>query len=50
MWYDIYMSQKTITCHFCDHQAEYDQVVTVGNTEYTVSGVCKNHLTMGLSA
>ncbi len=50
MWYDIYMSQKTTTCHFCDHQAEYDQVVTIGNTEYTVSGVCKNHLTMGLSA
>jgi len=37
-------------CHFCDHQAEYEQVVTVGDSKYTVSGVCKSHLMMGLSA
>jgi hypothetical protein len=37
-------------CHFCDKLAEYDQVVTMNNINYTISGVCKSHLLMGLSA
>ncbi len=44
------MSQTQLKCYFCDHSAEYDQVVPVDNSQYTVSGVCKNHLKMGLSA
>ena len=40
---------KKETCYFCDKQAEYDQLVTVGDSTYTVSGVCKAHLLMGLS-
>lgn len=37
-------------CYFCDQRAEYNQVVTVEKNSYTVSGVCKNHLEMGLSS
>lgn len=44
------MSNQLEKCNFCDLQAEYDQVVTVGDSRYTVSGVCKKHLRMGLSA
>jgi hypothetical protein len=40
---------KTETCYFCDREAEYDQTVTVDESTYTVSGVCKVHLRMGLS-
>lgn len=38
------------TCYFCDQLAEYNQVVKIENNSYTVSGVCKDHLEMGLSA
>lgn len=44
------MPNKPEKCNFCDLQAEYDQVVTIGESKYTVSGVCKSHLLMGLSA
>jgi hypothetical protein len=44
------MPKNKEQCHFCDHLAEYDQVVTLGESTYTVSGVCKSHLLMGLSA
>lgn len=50
MCYNFYMSNQLEKCNFCDLQAEYDQVVTVGESKYTVSGVCKKHLLMGLSA
>jgi len=43
------MKQKIDKCYFCDHEAEYDQVVPF-DSGYSVSGVCKNHLKMGLSA
>jgi hypothetical protein len=45
----ISMSQNEDKCYFCDHNAEYDQVVPL-DSGYSVSGVCKNHLRMGLSA
>lgn len=41
---------KEESCHFCDREAEYDQLVTLDESSYTVSGVCKKHLRMGLSA
>lgn len=44
------MSQTKEKCYFCDHLAEYNQVVSLGGSIYTVSGVCKSHLLMGLSA
>jgi len=44
------MSKTDERCFFCDHQAEYDQVVRLEESEYTVSGVCSNHLLMGLSS
>jgi hypothetical protein len=37
-------------CYFCDQRAEYNQVVKQEENSYTVSGVCKNHLVMGLSS
>jgi hypothetical protein len=40
---------KKENCYFCDTQAEYDQIVKTENCDYTVAGVCKNHLRMGLS-
>jgi hypothetical protein len=40
---------KTEKCYFCDRQAEYDQTVSIDESIYTVAGVCKNHLRMGLS-
>ena len=41
---------KTETCYYCDREAEYNQTVVVDGSSYTVSGVCKNHLQMGLSS
>ena len=43
------MSKTDERCFFCDHQAQYDQVV-LDSSDYTVSGVCKSHLLMGLSS
>ena len=40
---------KTEKCYFCDHQAEYDQVVKTEESIYTVASVCKVNLRMGLS-
>ena len=40
---------KTEKCYFCDLQAEYDQVVKTDKSAYTIAGVCKLHLRMGLS-
>ena len=37
-------------CYFCPEKAQYNQVVLVEKDSYTVSGVCKNHLIMGLSS
>lgn len=37
-------------CYFCLEKAEYNQIVLVEENSYTVSGVCKNHLIMGLSS
>ncbi len=37
-------------CYFCNREAEYDQVVDADNFNYFISGVCRNHLKMGLSA
>jgi len=51
IWYHINMTQTFAdTCYFCDQLAEYNQVVKIENNSYTVSGVCKDHLEMGLSA
>jgi hypothetical protein len=36
-------------CFYCDALAEYSQLVGEEGS-YTVAGVCKKHLTMGLSS
>jgi hypothetical protein len=41
---------KKEKCYFCDHKAEYNQVIDLGKFGYSISGVCKSHLEMGLSS
>lgn len=43
------MDTLTDKCHLCDNTAEYDDIARVEGDVYVVSGVCKNHLKMGLS-
>ena len=35
-------------CYYCQNKAEYSQLVGDAPDEYAVTGVCKNHLNMGL--
>jgi hypothetical protein len=49
MWYHGYMEILTDQCYYCDTPAEYNDVV-VEDLVYSVSGVCKKHLRMGLSS
>jgi hypothetical protein len=42
--------KKKEKCYFCDHKAEYNQVIDLGQHGYSISGVCKSHLEMGLSS
>ena len=37
-------------CYFCDNISEYNDVVKVKIHDYIISGVCKEHLKMGLSS
>jgi PP-loop superfamily ATP-utilizing enzyme len=37
-------------CYFCDNTAEYNDIVKIEEYNYIISGVCKEHLKMGLSA
>lgn len=42
-------SRPVEKCFYCNEKAEYTQLVgEEGN--YSVAGVCKKHLTMGLSS
>ena len=36
-------------CHYCSNPAEYNQLVGEDKI-YTVTGVCKDHLEMGLTS
>jgi hypothetical protein len=44
------MSTFSDRCYFCEDPAEYNDIVEVSETNFTVSGVCKKHLKMGLSS
>jgi hypothetical protein len=44
------MSTFSDRCYYCDKPAEYNDVVEVTEFNFTVSGVCKNHVEVGLSA
>jgi hypothetical protein len=43
------MDTTTDKCHLCNNIAEYDDIAKVEGDDYIVSGVCKEHLKMGLS-
>ena len=40
-------SRKPEKCYYCDKKAEYNQLVE-DSASFVVSGVCKDHLSMGL--
>ena len=42
-------SRPNEKCFYCDNDAEYSQLVGEED-DYVVAGVCKKHLTMGLSS
>jgi len=42
-------SRPAEKCFYCDQEAEYNQIVGE-NGDYSVAGVCKKHLVMGLSS
>jgi hypothetical protein len=49
IWYHGYMEILTDQCYYCDKPAKYNDIV-VEDLVYSVSGVCKSHLRMGLSS